>query len=141
MTTFDQFAKTGASISVIWSTSSGADNYTIKVTPPIMPGQSDFTTTATSLQLIIVYSINYSINITAQNCAGSNSTIVPLVVGEVMEYLYICPNYAKKKNSRYSILYQPLIILKRVAHYSQPEIYYSDSNQHGYGKRVYGTLL
>ena len=96
MTTFDQFAKTGASISVIWSTSRGADNYTIEVTPPVMPGQSDFTTTATSLQLRIVYSINYSINITAQNCAGSNSTIVPLVVGEVMAYLYVCPNYAKK---------------------------------------------
>ena len=140
MTTFDQFTKTGASISVIWSTSRGADNYTIEVTPTVMPGQSDFTTTATSLQLRIVYSINYSINITAQNCAGSNSTIVPLVVGEVMAYLYICPNYAKKF-SRYSILYQPLIILKSVAHYSQPEIYYSDPNHHGYGKRVYGTLL
>ena len=85
VTTYDQFTKIGASINVTWSTSSGADNYTIKVTPPIMPGQiSDFTTTATSLQLIVVYNVNYFINITAQNCAGSNSTIVPLAVGEIM---------------------------------------------------------
>ena len=85
MTTYDQFTKTGASANITWSTSRGADNYTIKVTPPIMSGQiSDFTTTATSLQLIVVYSVNYSINITAQNCAGSNSTIVPLAVGEIM---------------------------------------------------------
>ena len=96
MTTFDQFTKTGASISVIWSTSRGADNYTITVTPPVMPGQSDLTTTATSLKVILVYNVNYSINITAQNCVGSNSSIVPLIVGEVMAYLYVCPNYAKK---------------------------------------------
>ena len=82
MTTFDQFTKTGASISVIWSTSRGADNYTIKVTPPIMPGQSDFTTTATSLKLMLVYNVNYSINITSHNCAGSNSTIVLSVAGK-----------------------------------------------------------
>ena len=85
MTTYDQFTKTGASISVTWSTSSGADNYTIKVTPPM----SNFTTTATSLQLIIVYNVNYSVNITAQNCAGSNSTIVSLIVGEAMAYSYM----------------------------------------------------
>ena len=90
MTTFDQFTnlKTGASISVIWSTSRGADNYTIKVTPPIMPGQSDFTITATSLKLILVYNVNYSINITAHNCAGSNSTIVLLVAGKNIDLIH-----------------------------------------------------
>ena len=76
MTTYDQFTQTGAFIDVTWSTSSGADNYTIKVTPPVMPEQSDFTTTATSLKLILVYNVNYSINITAHNCAGSNSSLV-----------------------------------------------------------------
>ena len=85
MTTYNQYTKTGASISVTWSTSSGADNYTIKVTPPM----SNFTTTATSLQLIIVYNVNYSVNITAQNCAGSNSTIVSLIVGEAKAYSFM----------------------------------------------------
>ena len=98
MTTFDRFTKTGASISVIWSTSRGADNYTIKVTPPIMPGQSDFTTTATSLKVILVYNVNYSINITAQNCAGSNSTIVPFIVGKIIS------NKNKGLNSCISII-------------------------------------
>ena len=84
MTTFDQFAKTGASISVIWSTNRGADNYIIEVIPPVMPGKSAFTTTATSLKVILVYNVNYSINITAQNCAGSNSTIVPFIVGKII---------------------------------------------------------
>ena len=85
MTIYNQYTKTGASINITWSTNRRADNYTIKVTPPFMPGQtSDFTTMATSLQLIVVYNVNYSINITAQNCAGSNSTIVPLAVGEII---------------------------------------------------------
>ena len=83
MTTNTQFTKTGASVTVTWSTSRGADNYTVNVTPPIMPGQlSDFTTTDTSLQLMLVYNVNYTINITAQNCAGSNSTAFPLIIRE-----------------------------------------------------------
>ena len=87
MTTYDQFTQTGASINITWSTSSGADNYTIKVTPPVMPEQSDFTT-ATSLKVILVYNVNYSMNITAHNCAGSNSTIVPLVAGKNIDLIH-----------------------------------------------------
>ena len=54
-----------------------------------MPGHvqiSDFNTTDTSMQLTAVYNVNYTINITAQNCAGSNSasTISTLSVGEIM---------------------------------------------------------
>ena len=78
-----QFTKTGASVNVTWSTSRGADNYTVNVTPPIMPGQlSDFTTTDTSLLLMLEYNVNYTINITAKNCAGSNNIIFPLIIGE-----------------------------------------------------------
>ena len=86
MATNKQFTKTGASVNVTWSTSRGADNYTVNVTPPIMPGQlSDFTTTDTSLLLMIEYSgISYSINITAQNCAGSNSTVYSLSISEII---------------------------------------------------------
>ena len=82
MVTNKQFTKTGASVNVSWSTSTGgADNYTVNVTPPIMPGQlSDFTTTDTSLLLMLDYNVNYTINITAQNCAGSNSTVYSLPI-------------------------------------------------------------
>ena len=76
--TNEQFTKTGASVNVSWSTSRGTDNYTVNVTPPIMPGQlSDFTTTDTSLLLnqMLLYNVNYSVSITAKNCAGSNSTV------------------------------------------------------------------
>ena len=83
-TNVTEFAKTGAFVYVTWSTSRGADNYTVRVTTPVMSGQSDFTTTATGLQLTVVYNVNYSVNITAQNCVGSNSTVVPLIVGEIM---------------------------------------------------------
>ena len=82
-----QFTKTGASVNVTWSTSRGADNYTVNVTPPIMPGQlSDFTTTDTSLLLMLDYNVNYTINITAKNCAGSDSTVIWLIIGKIMNY-------------------------------------------------------
>ena len=59
MATNKQFTKTEASVNVSWSTSRGADNYTVNVTPPIMPGQlSDFTTTDSSLLLILDYNVN-----------------------------------------------------------------------------------
>ena len=76
-----QFTPSTASITVTWSTSSEADNDTIIVTPLLPSGQSLVSTTTTSLQLTVLYNEDYSINITAQNCAGSNSTIVPLTVG------------------------------------------------------------
>ena len=84
MTTADQSQFTTASITLTWSASSGADNYTIMVTPFLPSGQSLVSTTTTSLQLTVLYNEEYSINITAQNCAGSNSTIVPLTIGNCM---------------------------------------------------------
>ena len=75
-----QFTPSTASITVTWSASGGADNYTIMVTPLLPSGQSLVSTTTTSLQLTVLYNEDYSINITAQNCAGSNSTIVPIQV-------------------------------------------------------------
>ena len=78
MTTVDEshFTPSTASITLTWSASSGSDNYTIIVTPPLPSGQSLLSTTTTSLQLTVLYNKEYSINITAHNCAGSNSTIV-----------------------------------------------------------------
>ena len=93
MATDKQFTKTGASVNVSWSTSKGADNYTVNVTPPIMPGQlSDFTTTDTSLLLMLEYNVNYTINITAiaRDCAGSNNTIFNLTIGKIIIYLHQC---------------------------------------------------
>ena len=77
----NQFIPSTASLTVTWTASNGADNYTIMVTPLLPPRQSLVSTTTTSLQLTVFYNEEYSINITAQNCAGSNSTIVPLTVG------------------------------------------------------------
>ena len=74
----NQFTPSTASITLTWSASSGADNYTIMVTPPLPSGQSLLSTTNPSLQLTVLYNEEYSINITALNCAGSNSTIITL---------------------------------------------------------------
>ena len=82
-----QFTPSTASITVTWSASSGAENYTIMVTPLLPSGQSLVSTTTTSLQLTVLYNEDYSINITAQNCAGSNSTILPLTVGKCLKEL------------------------------------------------------
>ena len=76
-----QFTPSTASITVTWSASSGVDNYTIMVTPLLPSGQSLVSTASTSLQLTVLYNEDYSINITTQNCAGRNSTIVSLTVG------------------------------------------------------------
>ena len=71
-----------ASITLTWSASSGVDNYTIMVTPPLPSGQSLLSTTTTSLQLTVLYNEEYFINITAHVCDGSYSTSVPLTVGK-----------------------------------------------------------
>ena len=83
-----QFTPSTASITVTWSASSWADNYTIMVTPLLPSGQSLVSTTTTSLQLTVLYNEDYSINITAQNCAGNNSTIVPLTIGNRCKKIY-----------------------------------------------------
>ena len=82
MTTADQsqFTPSRASITLTWSSSSGADNYTIMVTPLLSSGQSLVSTTTTSLQLTVLYNEEYSINITAQNCVGRNSKTMPLTI-------------------------------------------------------------
>ena len=96
MTTADQRQCTPstASITLTWSASSGADNYTIIVTPLLPSGQSLVSTTTTSLQLTVLYNEEYSINITAQNCAGSNSTIEPLAVGILLIVTILCHQLA-----------------------------------------------
>ena len=85
MTTVDESQSTPrtASITLTWSASSGADNYTIIVTPVLPAGQAVFSTDTTSLQLRVLYNVAYSINITVQNCAGSNSTSEPLTIGKI----------------------------------------------------------
>ena len=62
-----QFSKTGASITLTWSANRElTTSYTVNVTPATMLGQiSDFTTTDTSLQLMLEYNVDYLINITA----------------------------------------------------------------------------
>ena len=74
-----QFTPSTASINLTWSASSEADNYTVMVTPT--PPMLSSTVVVTSLQLSVDYNVEYSINITANNCAGSRSTIFPLRIG------------------------------------------------------------
>ena len=77
-----QFTPSTAFITITWSASSLADNYTIMVTPPLPSGESLLSTATTSLQLTVLYNEQYSLNITAHNCGGTNNTIVnPLAVG------------------------------------------------------------
>ena len=87
MTGNDHYTVTSAFVHVTWLTSRGADNYIISVTSiSNTPGQTsfNFVTTDTSIHVAVEYNVNYIINVTAQNCAGSNSTILPLTVGEAI---------------------------------------------------------
>lgn len=80
-----QFTPSAASITLIWSASSEPENYTLIVTPPlIISGESlEFLyATASKIQLTVLYNVEYSINITAHNCAGSYSTVVQLHSGK-----------------------------------------------------------
>ena len=84
MTTVDESQSTPstATITLTWSASSEADNYTIMVTPPLPSGQSLLSTTTASLQLMLLYNLEYTLNVTAHNCGGTNNTIVnPSPVG------------------------------------------------------------
>ena len=78
----DQFTQTTTSITLTWSSSSEADNYTIIVMPPpILSGES-FEFQSTRAQLTVLYNVVYSVNLTAHNCAGSNSTVLELHIGK-----------------------------------------------------------
>ena len=73
-----------ASITLSWSVSSGVDNYTITVTPEsvtMIQQQRVLFTSTESVQIEIPYNQQYLVNITAQNCAGRNSTVLPILVG------------------------------------------------------------
>ena len=97
MTTTDQsqFTPSTASITLTWSASSGADNYTIMVTPLLPSGQSLVSTTTTSLQLTVLYNEEYSINITAQNCVGSNSRGGSAIFSVVRPRKWLCSHTSK----------------------------------------------
>ena len=83
MTIYDHYTKTEVSVSITWSPSEGAEMYFISITSPSGQAMANFTTTESTLQLREVeYNVNYSISITAENCAGSNSITLAVVVGE-----------------------------------------------------------
>ena len=77
-----QFTLSTASITLTWSTSTVVDSYTIVVIPqsPVVESRI-FSTTIERVQLRVQYNEEYSVNITAQNCAGTNSVVVPLFIG------------------------------------------------------------
>ena len=80
-----------ASVTLTWSVSSGADNYTIMVTPTLPSGQSHLSTTTTSLQLMVAYNVNYSVIITVHNCAGNNSTFEQIHAGNQTKLAVMIP--------------------------------------------------
>ena len=82
-----QFTQSEASVTLTWSASRGAENYTITVTPPLPESavtQSSIVSTVNeSVQITVHYNEQYFINITAQNCVGKSSTVVPLLIGKI----------------------------------------------------------
>ena len=79
----NHFTRSTASITLSWSAGSGADNYTIMVTPPLPESAvTPLRIINESVQITVHYNEQYYVNITAQNCAGRNSTVVPLLVGK-----------------------------------------------------------
>ena len=83
-TTVDEsnFSPSMASIILTWSASSGTDNYTIMVSPPLPSGQTPLSTTTTMLQLTVLYNEDYTLSIAAHNCGGtSNTTVISSRVG------------------------------------------------------------
>ena len=81
-----QFTPSTASITLTWSNSSEPSNYTITVMPPSITSEESLefpSTTASRVILTVLYNVDYSINITAHNCAGSNSTVLQLRAGKL----------------------------------------------------------
>lgn len=51
-----------------------ADNYTATISPPDHTGQTVFTITTASLVLTVLYNVEYTMSISATNCAGSSAS-------------------------------------------------------------------
>ena len=86
MILYNHYTLTGASVTISWLPSRGADSYFISIISlATSPGKTiaNFTTTESSQQLgEMEYNVDYLINVTAQNCAGGNSTTLAVTVGE-----------------------------------------------------------
>ena len=84
------YGRDSVSVTVTWSTSTGADNYTVVVLPQLQSADPMFTVNTNSLSLTLQYNIQYFVNITASNCAGrSNSLSNSFIIG-----LYMYINYS-----------------------------------------------
>ena len=70
-----------------WAPSTGADNYTVSVTPDLPSLGGPVTTTGTSLVLQDVpYNTPHTVSIVATNCAGSSAateTVINIAIGEL----------------------------------------------------------
>ena len=88
MILYERYTNTGATANVTWSPSRQADDYSISV---ILPGEmlSTFTTNSQQLMIEMEYNVNYTITITARNCAGSNRTIVLVTLGETSKFIIV----------------------------------------------------
>ena len=87
---------TSATVTVQWAPSTGADNYTVSVTPDLPSLGGPVTTTGTSLELQDVpYNTPHTVNIVATNCAGSSAateTVInfgELFTGDVCDHVHV----------------------------------------------------
>ena len=70
-----QYDTNSITIALSWLPTAGVDNYTVSVLPELVSGQSAFTVILPSLSLSVCYKIEYSVNITANNCAGRSDAL------------------------------------------------------------------
>ena len=79
MTSNEMSIADGVNVTVSWGPSAGEVSYRVTVVPVLTSGQSKFVTMSTRLQLTLEYSINYTVQVVAFNCAG-NSSVATLYI-------------------------------------------------------------
>ena len=80
--TDDNYVSDSVSVTLTWSSSAGADIYTVVVLPQLQSTDPVFTVNTNSLSLTLQYNTQYFLNITASNCAGrSNSLNTSYIIG------------------------------------------------------------
>ena len=69
------YGRDSVSVTLTWTSNTGADHYTVAVLPQLQSRDPMFNVSTTSLSLTLNYNTLYFINITASNCAGSSNSL------------------------------------------------------------------
>ena len=62
-------------LNVLVSTSGGDLEFFTTITPPVLSGPSNFTTSNTTIQLTVLYNYEYTVSVVANNCAGNSTPV------------------------------------------------------------------